>query len=645
MGLIKQLSQRSKAFFQLGFKQSANYLLYQAGLRSGYYKLATPALDINTLLPDEQLEPNWFMALPEKVQLIRICGQQNPILFNSADEILQKKMRFYGEELKTLLLAPEAEPAHWTEYERGTIHPRFKDIKDVWEPARFSWAIILGKAYYLSGSEKYARTFWQYFEEFKAANPINRGLNWTSAQEVALRMIALIISAHLLKNSKESTAERIKSLSTYVAEHASRIPPTLCYAKAQNNNHLLSEAVGLYTAAFFLPNHPKAAYWREKGLRWFEQAVETQIAADGTYIQYSTNYHRLMLMLCLWMQLLLEKAHLIFKDEILNKVASATRWLAARLDETSGQVPNLGHNDGSNILPFSNAGHMDYRPIVQAASRTFLAKPALKSGQWDDLCLWLEIPVPMKSRVKEQKDLSSNYLILGSRENWAAIQAENFSARPAHADQLHVDLWYKGVNIARDAGTYRYNAPPPWENSLAATCVHNTVTVNDADQMTRAGKFLWLDWAQAQVEEHSANKITAVHSGYRKLGILHRRTLRKLDKTGWEITDELLPTQQPAPEIKAALNWLIPDWPYQINAKQIELQSPLGPVHLEFTCTAENNPIDIFRGGESLLTKEKAPRLGWYSPTYGVKQPALSVQFILVQKAPIQIKSTFRLPE
>ena len=168
-------------------------------------------------------------------------------------------------------------------------------------------------------------------------------------------MIALIISAHLLKSSTHSTEERIKSLCIYVANLASRIPPTLCYAKAQNNNHMLSEAVGLYTAAAFLPDHPKAARWRKKGLRWFERAVETQIADDGIYIQYSTNYHRLMLMLSLWMQLLLEKEHLLFKDEIMNKLASAAGWLAVRLDKTSGQVPNLGHNDGSNILPFSDA--------------------------------------------------------------------------------------------------------------------------------------------------------------------------------------------------------------------------------------------------------------------------------------------------
>lgn len=645
MGLFKQLSLKSKALFQLGFKQSVNFLLYQIGLRSGYFKLVTPVLNINALLPQDELCPNWFLALPEKVQILRVCGQQSQSLIVDADEILQKKIRFFGEEQKPLHLSPEKDPAHWSSYERGSIPPRYEDIKDIWEPARFNWAITLGKAYYLSGAEKYAEAFWQYFEEFTRSNPVNQGLNWTSAQEVALRLIALTVSAHLVKASPNSTAERLNTLSISIADHANRIPPTICYAIAQNNNHLLSEAVGLYTAAVFLPNHNKAQKWREKGLRWFNQAICTQIAEDGTYIQHSTNYHRMLLMLSLWMQLLLEKNNILVNDQVLNKLAAASEWLAVRLDKTSGQVPNLGHNDGSHILPFSNASYQSYRPVIQAASRDFRARPALESGPWDDLCLWLDIPIQSKAHNDPLAHKPAEYLILGDKQNWAALRAAHFTSRPAHADQLHVDIWHKGINIALDAGTYRYNAPPPWENSLSTTLVHNTITINDTDQMTYAGKFLWLDWAQAQVENISPTSITAIHSGYKRLGILHRRTLTKATGLNWEIVDELLPTQQPVIETKITLNWLLPDWPFEAAAHQVNLQSPFGSLSIDFEASSANGILDIYKSGASLLTNQKISRLGWYSPTYGVKKPALSVQYVFFQKAPASIKSTFHLPE
>jgi hypothetical protein len=51
-------------------------------------------------------------------------------------------------------------------------------------------------------------------------------------------------------------------------------------------------------------------------------------------------------------------------------------------------------------------------------------------------------------------------------------------------------------------GTFRYTAPAPWDNSLARTLVHNTIELNHQDQMKRAGRFLWLDWAQAEDVEY-----------------------------------------------------------------------------------------------------------------------------------------------
>ena len=54
-------------------------------------------------------------------------------------------------------------------------------------------------------------------------------------------------------------------------------------------------------------------------------------------------------------------------------------------------------------------------------------------------------------------------------------------------DQLHFDLWWHGINVAQDAGTYLYNGEPPWDNPLVSTRVHNTITIDGRDQMTRGG--------------------------------------------------------------------------------------------------------------------------------------------------------------
>ena len=131
--------------------------------------------------------------------------------------------------------------------------------------------------------------------------------------------------------------------------------------------------------------------------------------------------------------------------------------------------------------------------------------------------------------------------------SWAYLRLANFTSRPGHADQLHLDLWWRGYNLAQDAGTYLYNAPPPWDNALSRTKVHNTLTVDGLDQMTLAGRFLWLDWAQATLIEQAGGngvdhpRLTARHDGYRRLGVTHQRSVACLPEGGWLVEDSLLP--------------------------------------------------------------------------------------------------------
>ena len=71
-----------------------------------------------------------------------------------------------------------------------------------------------------------------------------------------------------------------------------------------------------------------------------------------------------------------------------DKLASATRWLAALTDPISGGAVNLGANDGAYIFPLANGDFRDFRPVVQAASRLFLGADAFESGAWDEMSLW-----------------------------------------------------------------------------------------------------------------------------------------------------------------------------------------------------------------------------------------------------------------
>jgi hypothetical protein len=185
---------------------------------------------------------------PAAVDLEHRLGAQGiQILLAEADEIVAGRVRLFGAAPVVLDLEPPGPLTHWTDYERNPagLLPAGEDIKLTWEPARFGWTFTLGRAYRLSGDERYPQAFGAYLRRFVAANPPYLGPNWMSAQEAALRVLAFTFAKQVFASSPYVAPAQVEQA---IAAHAARIPPTLAYARAQGNNHLLSEAAGLYTA-------------------------------------------------------------------------------------------------------------------------------------------------------------------------------------------------------------------------------------------------------------------------------------------------------------------------------------------------------------------------------------------------------------
>jgi hypothetical protein len=470
--VLLRLRNAIKAARQLGIARVALYALYKFGLKTGHYQRITPLSDSRSAnLLSSNLAS--LISLPDRDQLKQTLGEEGQSsLLAEADEIVAGKFRMFGGEPVEIKLTFDGPLHHWTEYETNpqllsALYSPLSDIKFIWEPARFGWAYLLGRAYYLTQNEIYAETFWKFFEQFTESNPPNLGPHWMNGQEVAIRLMALVWAGQVFETAAASSAERRARLAGAVAAHASRIPPTLVYARAQNNNHLITEAAGLYTAGLALPEHPDALNWRALGWRWLNWAFRNQISGYGEYIQHSTNYHRVMLDTALWV-------NTIKADEwprlTLQSLGRATHWLFSMLDPASGRTPNLGANDGALILPLAATTFNDFRPTVQAAARAFL-RFQMPAGAWDEMPLWLGLDA-------HEKSYESNLYMadhLRGRDSWAYLRATQFPSRFGHMDQLHLDLWWRGLNIAQDAGTYLYNADPPWDNPLVAAA-HNTVT-------------------------------------------------------------------------------------------------------------------------------------------------------------------------
>jgi hypothetical protein len=321
-------------------------------------------------------------------------------------------------------------------------------------------------------------------------------------------------------------------------------------------------------------------------------------------------------------------------------------------------------------MPLTSCPYADYRPVLQASGMAFLDERAFSPGAWDEMGVWMGVSEQgIEDRRNAIGDKESRVLPLDegphvlrspAGDSWAYLRAAPLTSRPGHADQLHLDLWWRGLNIARDPGTYLYNAPPPWDNSLSHTSVHNTITVDGLEQMTRAGRFLYLDWAQGEAvrgerdQGKAWKQIVAQHDGYRRLGITHQRTVTAQDEGGWVIEDVLLPgdarveSQQSLYDCR--VHWLLPDWNWEMRDTTLRVQSPRGWFTVEVTVGGGQDAvlscIQIAHAGELVYgSGNVSPTWGWFSPTYGNKEPALSLGVVVRGDLPLVVKTIWMFPE
>jgi hypothetical protein len=637
--MISKIFIMLKFIGQFGLRPLVLYALYKWGLFTGHYKRLTPAIP-QPLIPNSSS----LFSLPNREQLEQILGESGKAaLFKQADEIVVGKIQIFGESV-LLDFTHKQTLKHWTAYETGQLsidndQLSIADIKYLWEPARFGFAFTLGRAYYLTQDDQYAEVFWKYFESFTHNNPVNLGPHWMNGQEVAIRMLALVWAAHVFETAPATSAERSAALHRSIYEHASRIPPTLVYARSQNNNHLITEAAAIYTAGLYFKN----PNWRKLGWYWLNWAFQNQIGGYGEYIQHSTNYHRLMLQTALWVNFIKQD---VFSAGTSQALARSTHWLFSLVDTASGLVPNLGANDGALIFPLSVTSFEDHRPTVQAAARAFL-RNSLTAGIWDEMSLWFGLKPG--SRVSDADAyLTDN---LRAKNSWAYLRTSNFRSRLSHIDQLHFDLWWRGLNIAQDAGTYLYNARPPWDNPLVTAQVHNMVTVDGRDPMTRSGRFLVLDWAGAfakpviELDEKILHKIRAYHNGYRGLKIKHERVVTVFEDELWRVEDRLLNIRRRPHTYR--LHWLLADgeWTLESDEDRSVLQIRTSDRVIKLVVSSSlphRNGISLVRAGELVHgTRDVKPYEGWVSRNYGVKSPALSLALEVTSPYHVTFTSEF----
>jgi asparagine synthase (glutamine-hydrolysing) len=507
------------------------------------------------------------------------------------------------------------------------------DIKLIWEPSRFAVVYTLVRAYAITRDERYPAAFWILVKDWMKHNPPQLGCNWKCGQEAAIRLMAWCFGLYAFADSPHTTPDRVAQLAAIIAAHAERIEANIGYARSQNNNHALSEAIGLWSVGLLFPEFKHAQTWRSHGMRILAEEVRRQIYDDGSYLMSSINYHRVMLHALIWALRLGEVNGERLPDDVYRRFSLATQFLYNITDTETGRTPNYGANDGTLMLPLSTCDYNDFRPVLQAAHYLLHRERLFGQGPWDEDLIWLFGPDALKTQIiNEQKtDLEAGtggYYTLRSRTGFVFVRCATIRDRPLQADMLHVDLWWRGQNVALDPGTYSYNAPKPWNDRLAHTHYHNTVTVDYLDQMERVGKFLWLPWVKGRLLRRVKSKnghfayLEGEHNGYKRLRVpvCYRRGILRLGEEWWLVVDSLRSNG----DHHYRLHWLLLDVPFEWDDDKghLRLQTDVGDYHMHIISISNNGKYSFVRAAVD------GPR-GWRAPYYYSREAALSIDFVV----------------
>ena len=440
-----------------------------------------------------------------------------------------------------------------------TFSEKIGDVKTVWEASRFDWVLAFAQDA-ARGKPGALAKLNRWLNDWATNNPAYKGPNWICGQEASIRVAHLVVASMIL----DEEMGLLPTLDAMLLTHLRRIAPTTAYARGQSNNHATSEGMALYIGGLFLlRKSTNQAVRREvekyviAGRRLMERCVRTLIFDDGGFSQYSFVYHRLMLDSLS----LVERFRRIFDDNpfssaFLAKAKAASGWLRFFVNPDSGDVPNMGSNDGAWLLPVGRAVSRDFRPSCALSSTLFEERTAFSSvPSSQDMLRWLgceilgDVEEPAVPPVKLFPDSGIVALTHGDIRLFMRLPGTRY--RPHQADALHVDLWHGSVNLLSDAGTYSY-AEKGWEY-FQSTAAHNTVQYDARDQMPRVSRFLFGDWLKREKVTIDIDSMSASASYTDSFGCSHERTVSI-------ITGKILITDKLNGRFKsAAIRWRILD--------------------------------------------------------------------------------------
>lgn len=501
---------------------------------------------------------------------------------------------------------------HWSQVE--DISEQAGDIKYVWEKSRFSYILdVIRYDYHFE--EDCAEVVFAEIDHWISHNPVNLGPNYKCSQEISLRTLNWLFVLYYYRDNKALTEARFQRIMHCIYWQMRHVYSNINFSrKTVRNNHAITECLMLYLGGLFFPFFPEAERWKKQGKRWFEAEIAYQVYEDGTFLQFSHNYHRVLVQLLTHAFYLSEANHEQFADVVYDRAQKSLDYLFQCQAGKNGALPVYGANDGALFFKFNDADYQDFRPQLNALYFYFSGKVLYETPTAHEDYRWYSGNLPTH---RPQPDLSltkravSSYpnggiYLLNDGNTFTFIKCAGYKDRPSHADNLHIDVWVDGENVLCDSGTYKYNTTQEEVQYFTGSTGHNALALGTYETMQKGPRFIWLFWNKLmqagtrETEEYLEFRGAIRAFGQINPGITATRVVRKQKGAPiWVIEDEVsgnVPAHLP----------LVQMWHIHPDVKKLP----------HFMAQDDN---------KTALTVQ--PLSSWYSNYYGVKATNPGLRF------------------
>ncbi|NDV79507.1 heparin-sulfate lyase HepC [Dysgonomonas sp. 511] len=413
-----------------------------------------------------------------------------------------------------------------------------KDNELRWQLHRTKWWQPMGKAYFITKDEKYAKEWVHQYMDWIEKNPLilkkynnedpdanvdlidNVRFAWRPL-EVSHRVQDQTIQFLLFLNSPHFTPEFLSQFLVNYSKHAEHILKN--YSK--QGNHLLFEAQRELYAGVLFPEFKNAPTWRKSGIDILNREIKIQVYEDGMQYELDPHYHLAAINI-------FAKAISIadangFRDELPGSYFDTVEKMIMI-------VINTFFPDYTNPM-FSDAKLDDKRSMLR------------NYRSWAKMFPRNEAIRYMRNEHKKgtpPANLSIAFKPSGFfvfRNGWEtdATQMTLKAGPPAfwhnQPDNGTFELYINGRNFFPDAGSYVYGGDKDVlaeRNWFRQTMVHKTLTLDNANlDSTDTKCLLWETTPKL-------DKLVLQNPSYK--GLDHRRSVFFVDQKFFVIVDEAI---------------------------------------------------------------------------------------------------------